>query len=132
MTDPLSLAIATFAFTVFGTAITTTWGVSRMLNSRDRAFIKMMTDHEVADVERFASVGREIVISRDTLRSEFGETGSALRQKMTDMELWGRDNNVHKSSFYHVTNAISASITALGSKIDGLRAGQIDIQAGTR
>lgn len=118
MTDPLVLALATFLFTVFGTAVTTTWRVSRMLENRDRVFIKMMSDHELADVNRFAAVGTEIIETSDTLRREFGETGIALRQKMHEMEMWGRDNNLQKSSFYKAISTVDTSIKDLSEKID--------------
>lgn len=116
--ETLVLAAATFVFTVFGTAITTTWRVSRMLAVRDAHFLKMMAAHELADVNRFADVRQKIHEGSETLRHEFGETGNALRQKMHDMEMWGRDNNLQKNSFYKAIETVTASISTLSEKMD--------------
>lgn len=116
--ETLLLAGATFFFTVFGTAVTTTWRVSRMLAIRDAHFLKIMAAHELADVSRFADVRQKIDERSETLRHEFGETGNALRQKMHEMEMWGRDNNLQKNSFYKAIETVTTSINGLSDKID--------------
>ena len=118
MTDPLALAVATFLFTVFGTAITTTWRVSRMIEERDSKLIAMMSNHELSDTERFAAVRQEVASRSDELRHEFGETGAAIREKMHEMEMWGRDNNLQKGSFKIVTDEIKESIKTISTKLD--------------
>ena len=77
-----------------------------------------VSDHEIADVERFSDVRSAIDDSGDGLRREFGETGMAIREKLREMELWGRDNYLQKTSFYKATEKISDDIQRLADKID--------------
>lgn len=118
MLDPVIVAATTFAFTVLGTAMTTTWRIGRMLDVRDKNFLHLMNEHEIADVNRFADVRQRMIEGNETLRHEFGETGNALRQHMHEMEMWGRDNNLQKNSFDKAVETITASIGGLSEKID--------------
>lgn len=54
----------------------------------------------------------------DTLRHEFGETVRAIREKVTEVELWTRDNLVKKDSFSVVTDRISREVRDLGERLD--------------
>lgn len=113
MTDAIWLALATFLFTVLGTAVTTTWRVGRILDDRDRVIIKMMNDHELADARRFSEANENIGEMGEVLRREFGETGTALRQKMHDMETWNRDTFLRRQSFYEGTKEMASDIKRL-------------------
>jgi hypothetical protein len=53
-----------------------------------------------------------------SLRREVGETALALRQKVTEVELWGRDNFVKKDSFGIVTDRISQEVKDFAERID--------------
>jgi hypothetical protein len=53
------------------------------------------------------------------LRREIGETMTAMRQKINEVEIWGRDNYVKKDTFNMVTDRITQSIEKLGNKIEG-------------
>ena len=124
MTDPIVLALATFLFTVFGTAITTTWRVGRILDDRDRTIIKLMTDHELADAKRFADANDTIGETSEILRREFGETGNALRQKMHEMETWNRDTFLRRQSFYDATKEMGADIKRLLDQVARMETAQ--------
>lgn len=54
----------------------------------------------------------------DGLRREFGETAQAIRQKVSDVEIWGRDNYVKKDSFGVVTDRISREVKDFADRID--------------
>lgn len=54
----------------------------------------------------------------DGLRREFGETAQAIRQKVSDVEIWGRDNYVKKDSFGMVTDRISREVKDFADRID--------------
>lgn len=128
MADPLLLSAATFGFTVACTAIATTWSMSRMMAKRDANLIAMMSAHELADAQRFAAVRTEIGDLGESVRHEFGETSAALRQKMHDMEMWGRDYNLSKRTFEIVTGEIKEVIKTLVVKVDNviMRNGRVD------
>ncbi len=50
--------------------------------------------------------------------SEIGETIAAIRQKITDVEIWARDHFVRRDSFYKITDDLSGKIDGIGDKID--------------
>ncbi len=114
--DPFYLQVGMFLLTIFGTAILTTWRVGRALDARDSVSISLINAHEQKDAERFASVHGDI----ETVRHDFGETGAALRQRMHEMEMWGRDNNLSKRTFEIVTGEIKESIKTVSEKVDNV------------
>lgn len=61
--------------------------------------------------------GKEIDERIDQQARQFGETASALRAKITEVEIWARDNFVRRDSFYKVTGDLSADIKDMGKDI---------------
>lgn len=51
------------------------------------------------------------------VRREFGEVGQAIREKITQVELFCRDNYVRRDSFYKVNDDTQASIKELGKEL---------------
>lgn len=49
---------------------------------------------------------------------DFGETAAAIRQKITDVEMWTRDTFVRRDSFYKVSDEFKADVVAMGDKIE--------------
>lgn len=72
-------------------------------------------DNVMLDIK---AVERSGVERGDTIRHEFGETASAMRQKMHDMETWNRDNFVRKESFELVVSRIEKSMEKLGDRFE--------------
>ena len=58
------------------------------------------------------------IAASDTMRREFGESVSALRQKVHEVETWSRDHFVRRDSFEVVVREIRDAITTQGEKID--------------
>lgn len=54
----------------------------------------------------------------DTVRHEFGETISALREKLTQVELYIRDNYVSKNSFNTVLERILAELKSVSDRFE--------------
>lgn len=54
----------------------------------------------------------------DKTTREFGEVALAIRQKITEVELFCRDTYVRRDGFYKVQENFETSIRALGDKID--------------
>lgn len=57
---------------------------------------------------------KRINVEADAAVNKFGEAMSAIRQKISDMELWNRDNFVNQRTF----EAIVSDIRRLEDKID--------------
>lgn len=96
-------ALAALALNMIIAVVGLTWGLGKI---RD-------TVRDAIDVHR-KKIDEEI----DTLRHEFGETVQAIRMKVTEVELWTRDNLVKKESFGLVTDRISREVRDLGERLD--------------
>ncbi len=72
--------------------------------------------------EAIDASGREIDERIDAQARQFGETALALRQKITDVELYVRDNYVRRESFYsniqELAKRIETRIDRLETKIE--------------
>lgn len=89
---------AAFVLNLLGTVVGVTWKLSRVETS-----IK-----DALKVER-----REIDEAIDRVRQEAGEMGHALREKIREVELHGRDTFMRRDSFYESQKAQSADIKTL-------------------
>lgn len=49
---------------------------------------------------------------------DFGETIAAIRQKLSDVELYAANNYVRRDGFYKVQEMLTSDIRALGDKIE--------------
>lgn len=65
-----------------------------------------------------AELDRRLTDETNQTLNRFGETVSAMRQKMTEMELWNRDNFVNKVTFQVVIQQFRDSWQRLEDKID--------------
>lgn len=73
-------------------------GVWALAHARDS------TDEKIAAKERglnedLSDLERRLKIEIDTTERNFGETIAAIRQKLTEIELWNRDHLVNKTDF---------------------------------
>lgn len=94
--DPALVSVATLVLTVTGTMIGTTWRVSKLVSKYDNTLIKIMAEHELADTQRFAATRASIVEMGDQVSRDVGESLTAVRQKIYEVEMWGRDHLVQK------------------------------------
>lgn len=108
MTDPVIVDAMKIGLTVLLTAVGTTWRVSRILSKYDTTLIQIMADHELSDTKRFAEVHSKIIESGDQVRHDVGEMGAAIRQKIYEVEMWGRDNLVPRIEFKAVAEKVEA------------------------
>ena len=124
MVDPFYLTAGGIVASAFVTAVATTarvtWKVGSMLDERDNQIAKLISEHELQDVERFAKAQDNLRELGETVRHEFGETGLALRQKMHDMEMWGRDNNLSKRTFDTVMIEVKDGVKDIAKKVDSV------------
>jgi hypothetical protein len=90
------LGILGFVTNLIVLAIGGTWALGRQSNKLEMA---LRDEHEI-------------------FRREFGESLSALRQKINDVELWSRDEFIRREDFYRIVDGINGNITGLGDKID--------------
>ena len=96
--------IATYAGAAAAVLVASAGGLFQLLSV---AFKKQI---ENAKLE----LEKRISVEADAAVSHFGEAMSAIRQKISEMELWNRDNFVNQRTF----EAIVSDIRRLEDKID--------------
>lgn len=101
------VALATLVLSFIMSAITGTWILGKSRN-------KLTEKIDEARLE----LERKINDETDVAVHDFGETVAAIRQKMTDMELWNRDTFVTKSTFNVIMQQIRSDTERLEDKID--------------
>lgn len=109
MTDSWWIAIITNAVVVLGAL----WGGSiratAKLGTIEAEIIAVINKHALEDVSEFAKLRQEIYGSAH----DFGETISGLKQKISDVELYGSNHYVRREGLVSLTD----SITALRSEL---------------
>ena len=108
------IGIGTFAMAVVGYAIKLTWQVSRVEQE-----VRDDMDAQIDNVQRdIKTMERDSLARAETLRHETGEMGSAIRQKIHDVEMFTRDTFVRKDTFEAVMTRIEKSIDKLGDRLE--------------
>jgi hypothetical protein len=110
----LYLAAASLIITIIGCTVKLTRS-ARDLEQEVRKDMDAQIDNVQRDIKNSLDRSAE---REDRLRHEFGETASALRAKIHDVETWNRDNFVRKGSFEMVIGRIEGSIEKLGDKLE--------------
>lgn len=78
------VTIASFILTAGGMLVAVTWRLSQT---------------EIALREAISTSQKDVEDRQDRMAREFGETVTAIRQKVHEVETWARDEFVRKSSF---------------------------------
>lgn len=66
----------------------------------------------------YAKLIKETDSKLDQIQIRFGESLSAIRNKMVDMEIWNRDHLVGKDTFYLVIGEIKDIFKRIEDKLD--------------
>ncbi len=106
MTLADAIALATLGFTVLVAGVGATWGIGRVRDAvRDELSVsEQRIEAKIEDIERTLA-GKVEDVERTSnsriegLRHEVGEGISAVRQKIHEVELWGRDNYVKQKQY---------------------------------
>lgn len=93
-------------------------GLILTLISITGAFIWKLTRVESSLRENINEAKNEIESKQDNIVHDFGETIAAIRQKVSDVELFGAQNYVRRDGFYKVQEQLTADIRTLGDKMD--------------
>lgn len=65
-----------------------------------------------------AALKNEMRLEHDTMERNHGEALMAVRQKITETEMWNRDNFVRQAHFTEIMSGINRSMDALSAKMD--------------
>lgn len=109
MTNTEWIALGAFVLNAIGATIGLTWGVGRI---RDQ-----VRDDLRDDIEELKTIIAEAEL---TMERRAGEMGHALRDKITQVELYTRDNYIREKEFDGVVRAIENRFDRLQDTIDQL------------
>ena len=101
--------------TIIGMAVKSTRAISKV-ETEVRADMDAQIDNLQRDISKFHRAGME---KSDTIIREFGETASAIRQKLHDVEVFSRDHFVSKDSFESVVGRIERSFEKMTERLEG-------------
>jgi hypothetical protein len=110
--------IAGLALQGGGILVAVTMFLSRMEKRLSDKIATERREIDEAHSEAVSIIHRQHSTSLETIRREFGEVVSALRQKVHEIETWSRDHFVRRDSFEHVIGEIKDMIAGQGEKID--------------
>lgn len=105
---------AATAIALVAHAIRATWHI-RGIETEIRTDMDAQIDNLQRDITKLEKAGME---RAETLRHEFGETGSALRTKIHEVETWNRDTFVRKESFEMVVGRIEKTFEKSVEKLE--------------
>jgi hypothetical protein len=107
------ISLATLA-ALIAHAIRATWHI-RGMETEIRSDMDAQIDNLQRDITKLEKSSME---RAETLRHEFGETGSALRTKIHEVETWNRDTFVRKESFEMVIGRIEKTFEKSVEKLE--------------
>jgi len=90
------------------------WNLAHSSRSTD----EKITANDKAKNDDLADLERRLRIEIDNTERNFGETIQAIRRKVTEIELWNRDNLVSKSDFADERRSRNRFEDQLNSRLD--------------
>jgi hypothetical protein len=127
----VGIAAVTFGVSLMGSAIAGTWVLGK---SRDKVHAKInavATEINEKIDAKTRELENKINSEADISSNRFGDSLSAMRQKLTDVELWNRDNFVSKQTFTLVIQETRSSWQRFEDKLDK-RLDMIEAKLGPR
>jgi hypothetical protein len=100
--DPIVIGIATVVVNILVLSVGGTWKISELKAS----LVKAISD------------SKDLVEQKQDKHEQYiGETISAIREKIREVELYVRDTYMRRDSFYELNKANAEALTSLGSEI---------------
>ncbi len=100
------------------------FGAGRFVEQMRAEFKKHVGDEREKIVAEIKTLEAKFQDEQKSQDHNFGEVGAAMRQyiadvekKLREVELWGRDNFVHKSEFEKATDRLADAIKSMGADI---------------
>jgi hypothetical protein len=114
------VTVAAFVLTAVGMMQAAAWKLSKVVIDLKGAIsaVKLEIESKAAEVERHhAQKIAEVIERSNAVVHDFGETISALRLKIHEVEMWSRDNFVRRDGFYKVRDDLKADIREMGDEL---------------
>lgn len=115
------LQIVGYAGAGLVTVVTTTWAIAtKLIDKRISDATAVLREERVAS---FEAARKERTDEIDASTRLAGEAMSAIREKVTQVELWGRDNYVLRSDFRSAVDGFTKSMDRINDKLDRIAEG---------
>lgn len=108
------ITVGTLFLAILAYAVKLTWQVSR-IEKEQRDYMDAQVENLQCDIGEVKAGGAD---RAEAIRHETGEMGSALRQKIHEIEVWSRDSFVRKDSFEQVISRIEKSLEKMTDKLE--------------
>lgn len=107
MTSADVIALSSLALNILVALVGLTWGVGKIRDATMGAINKQ--------IEKLQT---KVDVDIDSMARSFGETNSAIREKIREVELFGRDTFLRRDSFYKTMELISADMKTQFGKVE--------------
>lgn len=109
-----TLPLAGFILTVIGMSV----AGARALSKMEARLTDRISQVESKNTEKLSQNESKIDDLISKQYHDFGESLTAIRTKITEVELYGRDNFVRREGFYAVQKQLTDDMKVLGEKLD--------------
>lgn len=116
MTAEAWIALVALAVTIVTAIVTATTVILNKISSNKEELDQELSAIRLAAYEEYKTLRKEIADIAESSRREFGETIHALREKVTEVELWIRDQL--NDTKHHLTDSIEDRYAVAMGKLD--------------
>lgn len=117
----VEIAAAAFVLQVILAIAGGMWALARL----DRSIRDALAQHREEIDQKIAEMERRNILAQAATERTFGEVASAIRQKITEVELYGRDTYLRRDSFYTAIKELSEQLrTQIADLKNDFRSGQ--------
>lgn len=114
MFDQTALQIGGFLVQFFVFVTTLAFGLIR----NSRSLREAITSNREMFINELSNMRKDQIERENSLQRNVGESLFAVRQKITDVEIWSRDTFVRQQDFSTIIASINVSLNNLGEKVD--------------
>ena len=112
------IAVGTFIYTVLGSIVGLTWGISQVKTRVESSLRKEMDQRRVVVDNELRALRLAVTELNTTVLQGVGELGHALRAKITDVEFFVRDNYVREKDLDAIMKMIEGRFDRLQVGMD--------------
>ena len=112
------IAMAALVFTMFTTTVGATTVILTKINRNKEALDQDLDALRMSAYEEYKTLRREIAEVSSISRREFGESVAAIREKVTQVELWIRDQL--SETRHTLTGSMDMRYSIIEEKLDGI------------
>lgn len=115
---PIAIGVGTLILNFLTAIIGGTWALSRSKNGLMIKFEEKLAARHIELKTELETLDHRFGSDLDLVERRVGETISAIRQKVTEVELWNRDNLVNKDTLLEIKETLRRFEDRLDKRLD--------------